>query len=112
MDFPTASEGLKRGSKNRSFNFRTEAFGDCYSLVISTWTCGNVCNAAGQNVRPTLCPACGGERRTVMLREVLPELAKLHKADIEIVSGEAANIMRKEGSMGAWLRRAKLAAAR
>jgi hypothetical protein len=47
-----------------------------------------------------------------MLREVLPELAKLHKADIEIVSGDAANIMRKEGAMGAWLRGAKLAAVR
>jgi hypothetical protein len=59
-----------------------------------------------------LCSACDGKRRTVMLREVLPELAKLHKADIEIVSGDAANIMRKEGAMGAWLRGAKLAAVR
>jgi hypothetical protein len=47
-----------------------------------------------------------------MLREVLPELAKLHKAEIEIVSGEAANILGKEGAMGAWLRKEKLTAAR
>jgi hypothetical protein len=59
-----------------------------------------------------LCSACGGERHTVMLREVLPELAKLHKAEIEIVSGEAANILGKEGAMGAWLRKEKLTAAR
>jgi len=59
-----------------------------------------------------LCSACGGERRTVMLREILPELAKLHKADIQIVSGDAGNIMRKGGAMGAWLRKSKLAAAR
>lgn len=59
-----------------------------------------------------LCSACGGEKRTVTLREVLPALAKLHKADIQIVSGDAANIMRKRGGMGAWLRGAQLAVAR
>jgi release factor family 10 len=59
-----------------------------------------------------LCSACGGEKRTVTLREVLPALAKLHKADIQIVSGDAANIMRKRGGMGAWLRGARLGVAR
>ena len=59
-----------------------------------------------------LCSACGGVKRTVTLREVLPALAKLHKADIQIVSGDAANIMRKRGGMGAWLRGAELAVAR
>jgi hypothetical protein len=59
-----------------------------------------------------LCSACGGEKRTVTLREVLPALAKLHKADIQIVSGDAANIMRKRGEMGARLRGAQLAVAR
>ena len=69
------------------------------------------CGWTERTVDP-LCSACGGERRTVMLRQVLPELAKLHKAEIEIVSGEAANILRKAGAMGAWLRKAKLAAVR
>jgi hypothetical protein len=59
-----------------------------------------------------LCSACGGENLTVTLREVLPALAKQHKADIQIVSGDAANIMRKGGGMGAWLRGAQLAVAR
>jgi hypothetical protein len=59
-----------------------------------------------------LCSACGGERRTVTLREVLPGLAKLYKADIQIVSGEAANTMSKGVAMAAWLRGTKLVAAR
>ncbi len=58
------------------------------------------------------CSACGGEKGAVSLREVLPELAKLHKAKIHIVSGEAAAILRKEDGMGAWLRGAKAAVAR
>lgn len=58
------------------------------------------------------CSACGGEKRGVSLRQVLPELAKLHKAKIHIVSGDAAEILRKEDGMGAWLRGAKAAVAR
>lgn len=59
-----------------------------------------------------LCPTCAGERRPVMLLEILPELAKSHHADLEIVSGEAAESLRKGGGMGAWLREPKLVATR
>jgi hypothetical protein len=58
------------------------------------------------------CSACGGERCTVTLREVLPGLAKLHKAEVQIVSGEPANLFKKSDAMGAWLRAVKLAAVR
>jgi peptide subunit release factor 1 (eRF1) len=59
-----------------------------------------------------LCSACGGEKRAVTLREILPELAKTQRADIQIVSGEASNTLKKGGAMGAWLRGAKLVATR
>ena len=58
------------------------------------------------------CSACGGEKLTVTLREVLPDLVKLHKAGLEIVSGEAASLFRKSGGMGGWLRGSMLAVAR
>jgi len=59
-----------------------------------------------------LCPTCGGKRRTVLLLEILPALAKAHHADLEIVSGEAAESLKKGGGMGAWLREPKLVATR
>jgi hypothetical protein len=59
-----------------------------------------------------VCSACGGERRTVTLREILPGLAKTHKAEIQVVSGETSEALKKGGTMGAWLRGAKLALAR
>jgi|GEM_PF-697843 len=51
-----------------------------------------------------LCPACGGKRKAVALRDVLPELVRRHKASLEIVSGEAVAKLQKSGGMGAWLR--------
>ena len=57
-----------------------------------------------------VCSACGGAKRTVTLREVLPGLAKLYKANIQILSGDAAELMKKGGGIGAWLRGAKLTA--
>jgi len=53
------------------------------------------------------CPACGGERRSTTLREVLPELAWSHKTKVEVVTGEAAKKLNKPGAMGGWLRQSK-----
>ena len=50
------------------------------------------------------CPACGGERQVVRLREVLPQLARRYSVSVEVVSGEAARRLEKAGGMGAWLR--------
>jgi peptide subunit release factor 1 (eRF1) len=50
------------------------------------------------------CPACGGERQAVRLREVLPLLARRYNVSVEVVSGEAARRLQEAGGMGAWLR--------
>ncbi len=51
-----------------------------------------------------VCPACGRERHTVTLREILPELARRYKVSVEVVSGEAGRRLQEAGGMGAWLR--------
>ncbi len=51
-----------------------------------------------------VCPSCGGERRSIMLREVLPDLARRFEVSVEVVSGEAARRLQEAGGMGAWLR--------
>lgn len=51
-----------------------------------------------------VCPACGGERKLVPLRAVLPELARRYNVHVEVVAGEAATMLRGAGGVGAWLR--------
>jgi Bacterial archaeo-eukaryotic release factor family 10 len=51
-----------------------------------------------------ICPACGGERHNVSLREVLPELARRYTVSVEVVSGEAGRRLQEAGGIGAWLR--------
>jgi hypothetical protein len=51
-----------------------------------------------------VCAFCGGERRTVTLREILPGLSRRHQVAVEVVAGEAARKLREAGGMGAWLR--------
>ncbi len=51
-----------------------------------------------------VCATCGGERRTVALRAVIPELARRYAVPIEVVAGEAGRKLREAGGMGAWLR--------
>lgn len=51
-----------------------------------------------------ICPACGGKRENVALRDVLPELARRCNASLEIVSAEASRKLQESGGMGAWLR--------
>lgn len=51
-----------------------------------------------------VCPVCGRERRSVELRETLPDLARSTKTGIEVVSGKAADRLNQSGGMGGWLR--------
>jgi hypothetical protein len=64
------------------------------------------CGLVNRSADP-VCPACGCERRGVMLSEVLPELLRLKNADIEVVNGVAGRKLSQSGGMGGWLRRAK-----
>ena len=52
----------------------------------------------------SLCPACGGRRHSVELREVFPELVRRCNVSLEVVSGDAAQKLQEAGGMGAWLR--------
>ena len=61
------------------------------------------CSWADRTQDPA-CPACGGERQVVRLREVLPRLARRYKVSVEVVAGEAARRLQEAGGMGAWLR--------
>jgi len=61
------------------------------------------CSWADRTSDP-ICPACGGKRENVALRDVLPELVRRYNASLEIVSGEGARKLQESGGMGAWLR--------
>jgi Bacterial archaeo-eukaryotic release factor family 10 len=61
------------------------------------------CSWADRTSDP-ICPACGGKRENVALRDVLPELVRRYNASLEIVSGESARKLEERGGMGAWLR--------
>jgi len=61
------------------------------------------CSWADRTQDPA-CPACGGEREVVRLREVLPQLARRYSVSVEVVAGEAARRLQEAGGMGAWLR--------
>jgi len=61
--------------------------------------CGWVDRAADR-----VCAACGGERRVVALRAVLPELARRYGVPVEVVAGEAGRKLREAGALGAFLR--------
>ena len=50
------------------------------------------------------CASCGGERRLVALRAVVPELARKYGVPVEVVAGEAGRKLRESGGIGAWLR--------
>lgn len=51
-----------------------------------------------------VCPVCGRERKSVELRETLPDLARNKNTGIEVVSGRAAEELIHSGGMGGWLR--------
>jgi len=51
-----------------------------------------------------VCSFCGSERRTVTLRDVLPDLARRYDVKIEVVSDWAAKRWKEAEGMAAWLR--------
>ncbi len=61
------------------------------------------CSWADRTSDP-LCPACGGKRENVALRDVLPELVRRYDASLQIVSGESARKLQENGGMAARLR--------
>jgi hypothetical protein len=71
-------------------------------LDVSLKRCGE-CLWVDRTIDP-VCPACGRERHTVTLREILPELARRHKVSMGVVSGEAGRKLEEAGGIGAWLR--------
>jgi hypothetical protein len=72
--------------------------------------CSN-CGHIDRSADP-VCATCRSPRRTVMLSEVLDDLAKNHEARIEIVDPAAAKKLVKAGGLGGWLRQPPLVAAR
>jgi peptide subunit release factor 1 (eRF1) len=51
----------------------------------------------------TICPICGGTRRSASLKSVLPQLARRYKAPLEVVAEDAEEKLRQVGGIGAWL---------
>jgi hypothetical protein len=49
------------------------------------------------------CPRCGGERRAVAVRVVIPELARCQRVSIDVVAGRAASRLRRVEGIAAWL---------
>ena len=66
----------------------------------------NNCNSIDRSADPC-CPVCGGDRRDVTLREILPGLILRFGVHMEVVSGTAAEELKARGGMAAWLRRTK-----
>jgi peptide subunit release factor 1 (eRF1) len=50
------------------------------------------------------CPVCGGQRRLVALREVLPALVRKVGVPVDVVAGRAATKLKTVGGLAAWLR--------
>lgn len=51
-----------------------------------------------------VCPACGGERRLMALREVLPALIRKMGVPADVVGGRAVAKLKTVGGIAAWLR--------
>jgi hypothetical protein len=54
-----------------------------------------------------VCSACGGDRRTVTLRDILPDMARRQQIEINVVSDKAAEHLKVAGGMAGWLRQPK-----
>jgi len=63
-------------------------------------TCGWVDRSAD-----SVCSVCGGKRRTVTLREVLPELAQQHEVAVEVVGDASSELLKEAEGMAGWLRK-------
>ncbi len=62
-------------------------------------SCGWASRSADAN-----CPACGATRDVAPLRAVLPELARRWGVPVEVVAGEAAQMLREAGGLAARFR--------
>jgi hypothetical protein len=62
------------------------------------------CGAASRSADP-VCVSCGGRRERIMLRDALPELARINRCEIEVVSAEAGIRLSASGGIGGWRRR-------
>ncbi len=68
--------------------------------------CGLASTAAGR-----VCADCGSERQETTLGELLSEVLATGHVKIEFVGGDAADLLRKTGGLGGWLRAGRVAAA-
>lgn len=57
-----------------------------------------------------VCPVCGGQRRDVSLRDVLPALLLEHAVELEVVNNETGERLKQLGGMAAWIRQKKATA--
>lgn len=71
------------------------------------WQCSR-CGAASAEER-SACPACGSPMARAPLLSVLPLLVRMRGAELEMVSGEAADLLEPHGGIGAMLRYSALA---
>ncbi|MGH9703776.1 MAG: VLRF1 family aeRF1-type release factor, partial [Candidatus Acidiferrales bacterium] len=67
------------------------------------------CDSCGLTDRSAdpICPACGGKRHATMLRDVLPELARKYRTQLQGVEGEGGERLREQGGMGGWVRQVR-----
>lgn len=70
-----------------------------------------LCGVASRAADP-ICVICGGEREHASFHELLPVLAMNQSAEVEVVSGEAAQKLLKIGGMGCLSRPYQLCASR
>jgi len=85
---------LQKG-KMRTLVLASTVHGDLHECIECGWM--------DRSADP-VCPVCGRERRTVELRDTLPNLARNTNTGIEVVSGMAAERLNQSGGMGGWLR--------
>jgi len=64
------------------------------------------CSRCGLSNRAAdrICSICGGERRSLMLSDILPGLLRANEVEIEFAHGEAARKLIGLGGIGGWLR--------
>ncbi len=103
-----ASRDRARSVRGVDDTLRALQNGRVQTLIVARGVRGRLrqCNGCGWADRSAdrVCPHCGGERRTVTLHEIIPELARRFGTPVEVVAGPAAAKLKKVGSLAAWLR--------
>jgi hypothetical protein len=84
------------------------------TLVVATGIDGEFrqCPECGRadSSEEAVCPNCGSERKTMSLREGLPELAWKYETTVEFVGDHASQRLAEAGGVGGWLRQPKSSA--